>query len=93
MINLQRDTGRWSSEYSWSADDGMLGARFLHNFGRLGGEDDGLRDRDGYSSTSSANGGGKRVDEEDAMEGGLRGRFSAGAEIYFSAKEKSAGGE
>lgn len=25
------------------------------------------------------------------MEGGLKGRFSAGAEIYFSAKEKSAG--
>ena len=34
----------------------------------------------------------KRIDEEDAMEGGLKGRISAGAEIYFSAKEKSAGG-
>jgi len=34
----------------------------------------------------------KRIDEEDAMEGGLKGRISAGAEIYFSAKERSAGG-
>ncbi|THH02406.1 hypothetical protein EW026_g439 [Hermanssonia centrifuga] len=33
----------------------------------------------------------KRVDEEDAMEGGLKGRISAGAEFYLSAKEKSAG--
>jgi len=31
------------------------------------------------------------VDEEDAVEGGLKGRLSAGAEIYLSAKEKSAG--
>ena len=35
----------------------------------------------------------KRVDEEDAMEGGLKGRISAGAEFYLSAKEKSAGGK
>ena len=34
----------------------------------------------------------KRVDEEDAMEGGLKGRISAGAEFYLSTKEKSAGG-
>lgn len=30
--------------------------------------------------------------EEDAVDGGLKGRVSAGAEFYFSAKEKSAGG-
>ena len=35
----------------------------------------------------------KRVDEEDAMEGGLKGRVSVDGEFYFSAKEKSAGGE
>jgi distribution and morphology protein 10 len=85
MINLQHDIGRWSTEYTWSADDGMWGARVLHNFGRLAGEED-VRER-------VSSGGEKRVDEEDAMEGGLRGRFSAGAEVYFSAKEKSAGGE
>jgi len=33
----------------------------------------------------------KRVDEEDAVDGGLKGRMSIGAEVYFSAKEKSAG--
>jgi distribution and morphology protein 10 len=31
------------------------------------------------------------VDEEDAVEGGLKGRVSMGAEVYFSAKERSAG--
>jgi distribution and morphology protein 10 len=82
MLSLQHDTGRWCTEYSWSADDGMWGARVLHNFGRLAGEED-LRERRGRE---------KRVDEEEAMEGGLKGRFSAGAEVYFSAKEKSGGG-
>lgn len=86
MLNLQHDTGRWSTEYTWSADDGMWGARVLHNFGRLSGEE-------GEAREGRPVGGEKRVDEEDAMEGGLRGRFSAGAEVYFSAKEKSAGGE
>ena len=82
MFNLQRDTGRWSTEYSWSADDGMFGARMLYNFGALGDEED-ITERNVRS---------RRVDEEEAMEGGLRGRFSAGAELYFSAKERSAGG-
>lgn len=84
MMNLQHDTGRWSTEYTWSADDGMWGARVLHNFGRLAGEED---VREGGLVNGE-----KRVDEEDAMEGGLRGRFSAGAEVYVSLKEKSAGG-
>ena len=85
MMYLQHDTGRWSTEYTWSADDSMWGARVLHNFGRLAGEED---DRERNTSV----GGEKRIDEEDAMEGGLRGRFSAGAEVYVSLKEKSAGG-
>ncbi|KAF8309235.1 mitochondrial distribution and morphology protein 10 [Clavulina sp. PMI_390] len=86
MAYLQHDTGRWSTEYTWSADDGMWGARVLHNFGKLAGEED-ERER----GASRGTGGEKRVDEEDAMEGGLRGRFSAGAEFYVSLKEKSAG--
>ena len=85
MIYLQHDTGRWSTEYTWSADDGMWGARVLHSFGSLAGEED---DRERNTSV----GGEKRIDEEDAMEGGLRGRFSAGAEVNVSLKEKSAGG-
>ena len=75
----------------------MWGVRSLYNFGRVGPHAD-------ASSSSSAAAAGpahtqdagrrkvKRGDEEDAMEGGLKGRISAGAELYFSAKEKSAGG-
>ncbi|VDB85421.1 unnamed protein product [Peniophora sp. CBMAI 1063] len=84
MFSLQHDTGRTCTEYTYSAEDMMLGARVLHNFGRIGGiapvpENGEARERT------------KRIDEEDAMEGGLKGRISAGAELYFSAKEKSAG--
>ncbi len=82
-MSLQHDTGRWCTEYTWSADDNMLGARVLHNFGKLAREDPEGRTRQRV----------KRVDEEDAMEGGLKGRISAGAEVYFSAQEKSGGGE
>ncbi|KZW04042.1 mitochondrial distribution and morphology protein 10 [Exidia glandulosa HHB12029] len=82
MLNLQHDVGRWCTEYSWSADDGMFGLRVLHNFGSSRRADPAV----GVGAPRP-----KRVDEEEAMEGGLRGRFSAGAELYFSAKEKSAG--
>jgi len=84
MLSLQHDTGRWCTEYTWSADDGMLGLRLLRNFGRPHPEsDDAMEDWRVQGK--------KRVDEEEAMEGGLKGRLSAGAEVYFSAKEKSAG--
>ena len=35
----------------------------------------------------------KRVDEEESLLPGVRGRLSLGGEIYLSAKEKSAGSE
>jgi mitochondrial distribution and morphology protein 10 len=99
MFNLQHDTGRWCTEYTYSAEDSMLGVRMLHNFGKLAPPPSGsvsIVDESERSATSRGGGGGtmkmKRIDEEDAMEGGLKGRISAGAEIYFSAKEKSAGG-
>jgi distribution and morphology protein 10 len=82
MVSLQHDVGRTCTEYSWSGEDSMWGVRVLHNFGRHHGEESAC-------TTHSAKP--KRVDEEDAMEGGLKGRISAGAEVYFSAKEKSAG--
>lgn len=84
MLSLQHDTGRWCTEYTYSAEDSMVGVRMLHNFGRL-------VDESGSATLASRRGGMKRIDEEDAMEGGLKGRISAGAEVYFSAKEKSAG--
>ncbi|QRV73082.1 distribution and morphology protein [Ceratobasidium sp. AG-Ba] len=87
LFSLQHDTGRWCSEYSWSADDGMWGVRVLHNFGRLANEEiDAERVARKERERRKV-----RVDEEEKMEGGLRGRLSAGAELYFSLKEKSAG--
>ena len=88
MINIQHDIGKWCTEYTWSAEDGMLGVRVLHNFGKLGTTSDVIDD----SLSSRKRAGVKRVDEEDAVEGGLKGRMSIGAEVYFSAKERSAGG-
>ena len=88
MLSLQHDTGRWCTEYTYSAEDSMVGVRVLHNFGKLADESE----RSGSATLVSRAGGMKRIDEEDAMEGGLKGRISAGAEVYFSAKEKSAGG-
>jgi mitochondrial distribution and morphology protein 10 len=82
MVSLQHDIGKTCTEYSWSGEDSMWGVRVLHNFGRLHSEES-------VSHVHSTKP--KRVDEEDAMEGGLKGRISAGAELYFSAKEKSAG--
>ncbi|KAF8450801.1 hypothetical protein L210DRAFT_2413482 [Boletus edulis BED1] len=86
MFSLQHDIGKWCTEYTWSAEDGMWGVRVLHNFGRLGNTAEPSED-----SSSSVRPRPKRVDEEDATGGGLKGRVSAGAEFYISAKEKSAG--
>ncbi|GBE79583.1 mitochondrial distribution and morphology protein 10 [Sparassis latifolia] len=85
MFSVQHDTGKWCTEYTWSAEDGMWGVRCLHNFGKLGSSAEPTEES--IKSPSEL----KRIDEEDAMEGGLKGRISAGAEFYFSAKEKSAG--
>ena len=88
MLSLQHDTGKWCTEYTWSAEDGMWGVRTLHNFGKLWTPaTDATEHSDKSTSTKP-----KRVDEEEAMEGGLKGRISAGAEFYISAKEKSDGG-
>jgi len=86
MFSLQHDIGKWCTEYTWSAEDGMWGVRVLHNFGRLSNSVEPSED-----SSSSTGPRPKRVDEEDATGGGLKGRVSAGAEFYISAKEKSAG--
>ena len=87
MFSLQHDIGKWCTEYTWSAEDGMWGVRVLHNFGRLANSAEPSED-----SNPSVNPRPKRVDEEDATGGGLKGRVSVGAEFYVSAKEKSAGG-
>lgn len=97
MFSLQHDTGKVCTEYTWSAEDGMWGVRSLYNFGKIGTHADVSAEEAGHAPNGNGNGSGKgkvkRVDEEDAMEGGLKGRVSVGGEFYFSAKEKSAGGE
>lgn len=92
LLSLQHDTGRWGTEYTWQTEGGggMLGIRFLRNFGRIGNveySEDSTSSQPPKNPSSSL----KRVDEEEAMEGGLKGRISAGAEVYVST-EKSAGG-
>ena len=62
----------------------MFGLRGLYNFGWQ------EEDREGGEKLKE---GGRRVDEEEMMEGGLRGRFSAGGEVYFSARQRSFGSE
>ncbi|KAM5534324.1 hypothetical protein V8D89_012052 [Ganoderma adspersum] len=95
MFSLQHDTGKVCTEYTWSAEDGMWGVRSLFNFGRVGVPAESSAEegeKTGRATPARQNGVKvKRVDEEDAMEGGLRGRVSVGGEFYFSAKEKSAG--
>lgn len=88
MLSLQHDTGRTCTEYTWSAEDGMFGVRLLHNFGKLAPSPEEAAKAHQLVSTGSRR---KRVDEEEAMEGGLKGRISAGVEAYFSARERSAG--
>jgi Mitochondrial distribution and morphology protein 10 len=93
MLSLQHDVGKWCTEYTWSAEDSMWGIRVLRNFGRLANPNDSSTEEgDKSASASGYQQDLKRIDEEDPVEGGLKGRVSAGAEIYFSAKEKSAGG-
>ncbi|WVW85117.1 hypothetical protein I302_107154 [Kwoniella bestiolae CBS 10118] len=98
LLSLQHDTGRYSGEYTYSAQDGMFGIRGLYNFGWQASDIKNLV----YNQPTPSGGvitvvkteseqDGKRIDEEEMMEGGLKGRFSAGGEIYFSAKQRSFG--
>ncbi|KAI5894084.1 uncharacterized protein SCHCODRAFT_02623675 [Schizophyllum commune H4-8] len=85
LVSVHHDTGPWATDASYSADDGMWGLRVLHNFSPRAPEAAAATRGDDAASAPPA-----RVDSEDAM-GGLRGRFSVGAELYVSAREKSAG--
>jgi distribution and morphology protein 10 len=77
LVSLQHDTGRYSGEYTYSATDGMFGLRGLYNFA--------------WQPEPAGDENKRRVDEEEMMDGGLRGRFSAGGEVFFSVKQKSLG--
>ena len=98
QLTLQRDTGRWFTEYSYSVDDALWGFRVLHNFGTDSPSSTGADASESSLPTSARIGtsaiptstriGGEA--DTDAG-GGLRGRFSAGAEVFISTVEKSAG--
>lgn len=90
MLNILHDVGKWCTEYTYSAEDGMWGIKLLHNFGKLSGSLDVSEESDIPVRQRM---GAKRVDEEEPIEGGPKGRVALGAEIYFSAKERSAGGK
>jgi distribution and morphology protein 10 len=81
LVSLQHDTGRYSGEYTYSATDGMFGLRGLYNFAWQ------------PEPADRPQGRARGVDEEEMMDGGLRGRISAGGEIFFSVKQKSLGRE
>jgi distribution and morphology protein 10 len=84
FLSLQHDNARWASDYSYSFPDSLFGFRVLHNFGVQPG---GAMVGDEDPATTSI------AFSEDASElgAGLKGRFSAGAEVYFSAATKSGG--
>lgn len=84
-FKLLQDTGRWSTEYSYAVGDGMWGARGLYNFGKSGSGDV----AEGVDSRREPRE--RVVDEEEEMSTGLKGRWSTGGEVYFSAQERSAG--
>lgn len=95
-VKLMQDTGRWSAEYSYAVGDGMWGARGLYNFGKWGG---GAAVAAAAAAAAASSGGtyedasGRErvVDEEEELSTGLKGRWSAGGEVFFSAQERSGG--
>ncbi|WVO18603.1 mitochondrial distribution and morphology protein 10 [Cryptococcus depauperatus] len=84
FFTLQHDTGRYCGEYTYSAQDGMFGIRGLYNFAW---QVESAKTEPKVEDEKE----GRRIDEEEMMEGGLRGRLSAGGEVYFSAKQRSFG--
>ncbi|PWN42633.1 hypothetical protein IE81DRAFT_116818 [Ceraceosorus guamensis] len=98
QLMLQRDTGKWFTEYSYSAFDALWGFRVLHNFGTSGSsasisESSMPSESNGLHTEAMVSKRGVEDDREgeSGVGGGLKGRFSAGAEMFFSAREKSAG--
>lgn len=101
MISANHDTGKWAQQYSYSTQDGLFGARVLYNFPataatRLRSNSNGLANylshQAGSDNQSSKTIDRKKlVDEEEMMDNVLKGRFSAGGELYFSTQKKSAG--
>jgi distribution and morphology protein 10 len=96
LLSIQHDVGKGSWEGSYSAQDGMVGLRGLWNFGwgkSTNADSDTEKEKErGNEREGEKEGGDDRMnEEEETMEGELKGRFSAGGEVYFSAKQRSFG--
>lgn len=74
---LQRDVGKYSTEALYSTDGGLLGVRGLYNFGA-----------DPRRAAAAAGAGAEAAAVDDSK---IEGRFSAGAEVYYGALNKSGG--
>lgn len=93
-FKLLQDTGKWSGEYSYAVGDGMWGARGLYHFSpRPSSNPLAVPPLVATSSLPSASDelGPAVEEEEEVISAGLRGRWSAGGEVFFSAKEPAAG--
>lgn len=95
QMTLQQDTGRWFNEFSYSVDDALWGFRTMHHFGSSK-----LNNQQTLVASQSTNipllATPFRSNDDDSTGsseagGGLKGRFSAGAELFFSTEKKSAG--
>ena len=84
LLLLQRDVGKYSSEFLYSTDSALLGIRGLYNFG----PDPRALSLDPSPLTAKSP---TTPEPKDAPSSGLRGRFSAGAELYYGLLNKSGG--
>ena len=94
LFLLQRDVGKYSTEYLYSTDSALLGVRGLYNFGP-----DARTDVSSMGSETATEALRRKAEDVFSTAGtketsttvGLNGRFSAGAELYYGLLNKSGG--
>ena len=93
MFLLQRDVGKYSTDYLYSTDSALLGVRGLYNFGadpRVGpASPEEVEIMIPESSSGAVPSVGVAAAGKKAA--GPKGRFSAGAEVYYGLLNKSGG--
>ena len=94
LFLLQRDVGKYSTEYLYSTDSALLGVRGLYNFGADPREGPASPEeaellRAGPPTGAAPTGGVGILGGSKASE--AKGRFSAGAEVYYGLLNKSGG--
>ena len=86
---LQYDVGRYGVEGLASSDGGLLGVRGLYNFGGDVAHLDASREK--KAQDQGGGGGGGTGAGNNGERDRIHGRFSAGAELYYGALNKSGG--